>query len=52
MTYKIKLRTVGYRLTYEVIDNELLVYVLAVGKRDKKAVYKKLQNRVKRVKPR
>ena len=44
--YKIKLRTVGYRLAYEVIDDELVVYVLAVGKRDKDAVYKKLQNRV------
>jgi mRNA interferase RelE/StbE len=44
--YKIKLRTVGYRLAYEVIDNELVVYVLAVGKIDKEAVYKKLQNRV------
>lgn len=44
--YKIKLRIVGYRLAYEVIDNELVVYVLAVGKRDKDAVYKKLQNRV------
>ena len=39
--YKIKLRTAGYRLAYEVIDNELVVYVLAVGKRDKEAVYKK-----------
>ena len=43
--YKIKLRTSGFRLAYEVIDNELVVYVLAVGKRDKDAVYKKLQQR-------
>jgi mRNA interferase RelE/StbE len=43
--YKIKLRTAGYRLAYEVIDDELVVYVLAVGKRDKGAVYKKLQSR-------
>lgn len=40
--YKIKLRTLGYRLVYEVVDNELVVYVLAVGKRDKSAVYKAL----------
>ena len=33
--YKIKLRTVGYRLAYEVVDDELVVYVLAVGKREK-----------------
>ena len=43
--YKIKLRTAGYRLAYEVIDDEVIVYVLAVGKRDKDAVYKKLANR-------
>ncbi|MBY3790499.1 type II toxin-antitoxin system RelE/ParE family toxin [Photobacterium carnosum] len=40
--YKIKLRTAGYRLAYEVIDDEIVVYVLAIGKRDKDAVYKKL----------
>ncbi|ORU92129.1 MAG: addiction module toxin RelE [Cycloclasticus sp. symbiont of Poecilosclerida sp. N] len=44
--YKIKLRTAGYRLAYEVIDDEIMVYVLAVGKRDKKAIYKKLASRV------
>lgn len=43
--YKIKLRTAGYRLAYEVIDNEVVVYVLAIGKRDKNAVYKKLASR-------
>jgi len=44
--YKIKLRTAGYRLAYEVIDDEIVVYVLAVGKRDKNAVYKKLASRI------
>ena len=29
--YKIKLRTAGYRLAYEVIDDEIIVYVLAIG---------------------
>lgn len=43
--YKIKLRTSGYRLAYEVIDQEIVVYVLAVGKRDKDEVYKKLSSR-------
>ena len=38
--YKIKLRSVGYRLVYEVCDNELLVVVVAVGKRERSAVYK------------
>jgi len=40
--YKIKLRTAGYKLAYEVIDNEILIYVLAVGKLDKNTIYKKL----------
>jgi len=44
--YKIKLRTVGYRLAYEVLDDEIVIYVLAVGKRDKNSIYKKLASRV------
>ncbi|WP_422472554.1 type II toxin-antitoxin system RelE family toxin [Endozoicomonas sp. ALB032] len=43
--YKIKLRTAGYRLAYEVIDKEIVVYVLAIDKRDKDAVYKTLRKR-------
>ena len=37
--YKIKLRSVGYRLVYEVRDAQLLVLVIAIGKRDRGAVY-------------
>lgn len=37
--YKIKLRSVGYRLVYEVRDSVLLVIVVAVGKRERNAVY-------------
>ncbi len=37
--YKIKLRSVGYRLVYEVRDRALIVVVVAVGKRDRNAVY-------------
>ncbi len=44
--YKVRLRTAGYRLAYEVIDNEVVIYVLAVGKRDKNAIYKKSASRV------
>ena len=44
--YKIKLRTAGYRLAYEVLDNEIVIYVLAVGKRDKNTIYKKLASRL------
>jgi mRNA interferase RelE/StbE len=43
--YKIKLRAAGYRLAYEVMDDELVVLVLAVGKRDKDAIYRKLNER-------
>ncbi|MFD1794028.1 type II toxin-antitoxin system RelE/ParE family toxin [Ochrobactrum teleogrylli] len=38
--YKIKLRGVGYRLVYEVRDQQLIIIVIAVGKRDRAAVYK------------
>jgi len=37
--YKIKLHDVGYRLIYEVIDQEIVVVVVAVGRRDHDAVY-------------
>ena len=43
--YKIKLRSAGYRLAYEVVDSQLLVYVLAVGKRDKSKIYASLKRR-------
>ena len=38
--YKIKLRSIGYRLVYEVRDKQLIVVVVAVGKRERNAVYK------------
>jgi len=38
--FKIKLRSVGYRLVYQIIENEVVVLVLAVGKRERNAVYK------------
>ena len=37
--YKIKLRSIGYPLVYEVQDTRLIVLVVAIGKRDKNAVY-------------
>ena len=36
---KIKLRSAGYRLVYQVDDKIVLVTVIAVGKRDKGLVY-------------
>jgi mRNA interferase RelE/StbE len=38
--YKIKLRSVGYRLVYEVRDEKLIVVVVAVGKRNRNEAYK------------
>jgi len=43
--YKIKLRSAGYRLVYEVDDQEVIVFVIAVGKRENDSVYKKAKNR-------
>lgn len=37
--YKIKLRTAGYRLVYQVNDKVVVVTVIAVGRRDKGLVY-------------
>jgi mRNA interferase RelE/StbE len=38
--YKIKLSRAGFRLVYQVRDEELIVSVVAVGKREKNLVYK------------
>jgi len=37
--YKIKLRSSGYRLVYEVNDNEITLLVIVIGKRDGDKVY-------------
>lgn len=44
--YKIKLRSLGYRLAYEVKDEEIVVLVLSVGKREKNRIYDNLKKRV------
>lgn len=44
--YKIKLRRLGYRLVYQVRDKELVVVVVAVGKREKNFVYKRAIKRI------
>lgn len=43
--YKIKLRSIGYRLVYEVQEGRLVVLVVAIGKRDKNAVYRSAETR-------
>lgn len=44
--YKIKLRTSGYRLVYEVLDDKVVVMVIAVGKRDRNKVYIEARKRL------
>ena len=36
---QIKLRSISYRLVYEVVDDEVVVIVIAVGRRENNAVY-------------
>ena len=38
--YKIKLRAAGYRLVYRVEEQQVTIVVVAVGKRERNAVYK------------
>ena len=44
--YKIKLRSAGYRLVYEVRDEALVVSVVAIGKRERNAVYRQAEKRL------
>lgn len=45
--YKIKLRSSGYRLVYQVIDHEVVVFVVAVGQREREQAYNKAAERLK-----
>lgn len=45
--YKIKLRSSGYRLVYQVIDHEVVVFVVAVDKRESEEAYRKASERLK-----
>ena len=45
--YKIKLRSLGYRLVYEVNDAEIIIYIIAVGKRERGIVYCKAEERIR-----
>ena len=46
--YKIKIRSAGYRLVYEVDRNEIVIYVITVGKRENDLIYKKVQKRARK----
>lgn len=45
--YKIKLRASGYRLVCQVIDNQLIIAIVAVGKRERSDVYALASERMK-----
>ncbi|MOA29390.1 mRNA interferase RelE/StbE [Pseudomonas linyingensis] len=44
--YKLKLRSSGYRLVYQVLDHEVVVFVVAVGKREREEAYLKAHDRL------
>ena len=44
--YKIKLRQSGYRLVYQVEDHQLIITVIAVGKRNQNEAYHDAENRI------
>jgi len=44
--YKIKLRSSGYRLVYQVIEQEVTVFVVAVDKRERELAYRKAEDRL------
>ena len=50
--YKIKLSDSGYRLVYQVLDKEVVVLVISVGRRDKSQAYDLAIERIKKAPPR
>jgi mRNA interferase RelE/StbE len=45
--YKIKLRSSGYRLVYQVIDDEVVVFVVTVDRSEREQAYRKAAERLK-----
>lgn len=45
--YKIKLRSSGYRLVYQVLDHEVVVFVVAVDRREREQAYRNAAERLK-----
>lgn len=44
--YKIKLRSAGYRLIYQVEDETITVVVVAIGKRERNEAYEEAKRRL------
>ncbi len=49
--YKIKLRSSGYRLVYEVEKRSISIIVITVGKRERSSVYIEAAKRSKKTQP-
>jgi mRNA interferase RelE/StbE len=44
--YKLKLRSAGYRVIYQVLDQEVVVFVVAIGKREREVAYADARQRI------
>jgi len=44
--YKIRLGKTGHRLVYQLLEEEQILYVIAIGKRADKAVYQSATKRI------
>ncbi|CRG50311.1 type II toxin-antitoxin system RelE family toxin [Yersinia wautersii] len=44
--FKIKLRASGFRLIYQVIDEEIVIWIVAVGKREDEKAYDTARKRI------
>ncbi|GBQ58427.1 type II toxin-antitoxin system RelE family toxin [Komagataeibacter swingsii] len=44
--YKIKLRQDGYRLVYQVVEQRIVIFVIAVGRREDNEIYMSATGRV------
>ena len=44
--YRIKLRSAGYRLVYQIRERDVIVAVAAIGKRERNAIYRMAARRV------
>ncbi|EOZ3175775.1 type II toxin-antitoxin system RelE/ParE family toxin, partial [Yersinia enterocolitica] len=44
--FKIQLRASGFRLIYQVIDEEIVIWIVAVGKREDEKAYDIAKKRI------
>ena len=47
--YKIKLRAKNLRLVYRVIDDRLIILVLAIGKRERNKAYAQAERQLRKL---